>query len=158
MVSVPREALEQTLAQNSTKPCPCCGESVTWGPSETTTDTVGNPVWEGRIRHPSWCRVAELRRALAQPQPAAVADAGLRAGVEALTRVLKVLDEVARLDEAEKKLSAESTELARRARAGEKVHRPAPQVVDYGDVWSAIKRLRPAVKKALRSLAADAQA
>ncbi len=71
---------------------------------------------------------------------------------EALEQVQAVLDEVERLDNLQKQHTADMADLARRARAGEKVQRPQqPTVVDYGDVWASLKRLRPVVKKALKS-------
>lgn len=85
--------------------------------------------------------------ALARAYLAQVEEVGrLRSALEG---ALAVLDEVARLDEAQAKLSAEYLDLARRARAGEMVRRPTPQVVDYGDVWEAISGLRPVVRAAL---------
>lgn len=74
-----------------------------------------------------------------------------------LREVLAVLDEVARLDEAQQERSRQWSALAKRARAGEDrvtLDRDRAQldatVVDYGDVWERLRALRPKVARAVK--------
>ncbi len=74
-----------------------------------------------------------------------------------LSEVLTVLDEVARLDDAQKARARQWAELAKRARAGEdratldrERNLLASTVIDHGDVWERLLALRPKVRRVLK--------